>query len=64
LSLLSVVRAQSFREGEAQRLYDVLDGLGCFESDKCELSDFKPTTACDYKPDHLQCAADKGLVKL
>jgi hypothetical protein len=58
--LVSIVIALAngqFATDEAQRLYDLLDGLGCFESETCELSDFTPTIACDYNFEHLQCGA-------
>jgi hypothetical protein len=46
----------TFAPGEAQRVYDLLDGLGCIGNINCtRLGDFTPTTACDYKPSHMQC---------
>jgi hypothetical protein len=60
-----MVNAQStlvFAAGEGQRVYDLLDGLGCIGNSKCSnLGDFTPTTACDYKPPLLQCNSD-GLL--
>jgi hypothetical protein len=45
-----------FADGEAQRVYDLLDGLGCIGSRACpRLNDFTPTTACDYKLNYLKC---------
>jgi hypothetical protein len=54
-----MVNAQStsvFAPGEAQRVYDLLDGLGCIGNSYCSnLGDFTPTTACDYSPGFLDC---------
>jgi hypothetical protein len=58
-TIVTNVSAQSasvFAAGEAQRVYDLLDGLGCIGNSNCSaLGDFTPTTACDYKPDYLTC---------
>jgi hypothetical protein len=60
-----MVNAQSmsvFAPGEGQRVYDLLDGLGCIGNSDCTtLGDFTPTTACDYKPNYLKCN-DAGLL--
>jgi hypothetical protein len=65
LAIVANVIAQSnstFAAGEGQRVYDLLDGLGCIGNAKCyQLGDFTPTTACDYKPGHLRCN-DAGLL--
>jgi hypothetical protein len=56
-----MVNAQStsaFAAGEAQRVYDLLDGLGCIGNVDCAaLGDFTPTTACNYNTSHLKCNA-------
>jgi hypothetical protein len=58
-SIIANVSAQSnstFAPGEAQRVYDLLDGLGCIGNINCtDLGDFTPTTACDYKLNYLKC---------
>jgi hypothetical protein len=58
-AIVATVSAQSnptFAAGEAQRVYDLLDGLGCIGNENCTLlGDFTPTTACDYKPTFLKC---------
>jgi hypothetical protein len=33
----------------------LLDGLNCIGNAACDLGDFTPTTACDYKPDSMKC---------
>jgi hypothetical protein len=53
-AIVANVIAQSnstFAPGEAQRVYDLLDGLGCIGNEGCGFNDFTPTTACDYKSD-------------
>jgi hypothetical protein len=51
-----------FANGEGQRVYDLLDGLGCIGNSNCtDLGDFMPATACDYKPEFLKCN-DTGLL--
>jgi hypothetical protein len=56
-----MVNAQStsvFAAGEAQRVYDLLDGLGCIGNVNCTLlGDFTPTTSCETKPSFLKCNA-------
>jgi hypothetical protein len=68
LAIVASVSAQSnstFAAGEGQRLYDLLDGLGCIGNENCtRLGDFTPTTACDYKPNTLICNDDGLLVAL
>jgi hypothetical protein len=58
-AIVANVCAQStseFADGEAQRVYDLLDGLGCIGNENCtRLGDFTPTTACDYKLNYLKC---------
>jgi hypothetical protein len=55
----------SFAPGEAQRVYDLLDGLGCIGNINCtDLGDFTPTTACDYKRQNLKCDANGRLADL
>jgi hypothetical protein len=66
---LQNVAAQStstFAAGEGERLFDLLNGLGCTGNASCPFSDFTPTTACDYKPADgndlaLKCDSD-GLL--
>jgi hypothetical protein len=57
--VVTIAKAQSnttFASDEGQRVYDMLDGLGCIGSDNCTtLGDFTPTSACDVNPDHLKC---------
>jgi hypothetical protein len=64
-AIVANVSAQStseFADGEGQRVYDLLDGLGCIGNSNCtELGEFTPTTACDYKPTSLRCN-DTGLL--
>jgi hypothetical protein len=61
-AIVANVSAQSvFAMGEAQRAYDLLDGIGCIDNTRCGLGDFTPTTACDYKPGYLKCN-DTGLL--
>jgi hypothetical protein len=58
LTIVSIADAQSMSEfaaGEGKRVYDMLDGFNCFDNANCTLSDFTPTTACDYKPASLKC---------
>jgi hypothetical protein len=58
-SIIANVSAQSnstFAPGEGQRVYDLLDGLGCIGNSNCDdLGDFTPTTACDYNTTYLKC---------
>jgi hypothetical protein len=58
-AIVANVSAQStseFASGEAQRVYDLLNGLGCIGNENCTwLKDFTSTTACNYKPDYLKC---------
>jgi hypothetical protein len=58
-AIVANVSAQSnstFAPGEGQRVYDLLDGLGCIGNINCtDLGDFTPTTACDYRPRYLGC---------
>jgi hypothetical protein len=58
-AIVANVSAQStseFANGEGQRVYDLLDGLGCIGNINCtDLGDFTPTTACNYKPSVLKC---------
>jgi hypothetical protein len=54
----SVVNAQStaaFADGEGQRVYDLLDGLGCIGHSNCDLSNFTPTTPCNDRGEILKC---------
>jgi hypothetical protein len=58
LSLISVVNAQStsqFATGEAQRVFDLLVGLGCIRNRMCVLHDFMPTTACNENLSVMKC---------
>jgi hypothetical protein len=64
LAIVANVTAQStseFAADEGQRVYDLLDGLGCIGNANCRLNDFTPTTACDYTPAYLKCN-DAGLL--
>jgi hypothetical protein len=63
-TIVANVCAQStsvFADGEAQRVYDLLYGLGCIGNSNCQLDDFTPTTVCDYRPSYLKCN-EAGLV--
>jgi hypothetical protein len=45
-----------FADGEAQRVYDLLDGLGCIGNANCwRLGDFTPNSSCDYNPGYVEC---------
>jgi hypothetical protein len=61
-TIVSVVNGQTwtgtsngFASGEAQRLYDLLDGLGCIGNSNCVLGDFTPTSACNDISMRLRC---------
>jgi hypothetical protein len=58
-AIVANVSAQSnstFADGEGQRVYDLLDELGCIGNSKCtKLGDFMPTTACNYQPSYMKC---------
>jgi hypothetical protein len=64
-AVVANVTAQStsqFAPGEGQRVYDLLDGLGCVGNANCSfLGDFTPTTACNYRISYLKCN-DAGLL--
>jgi hypothetical protein len=66
--IVSMVEAQTkfqFASGEGQRVYDLLDGLGCIGNSQCTLfGDFKPTTACSYQPNFLKCDDNGRLAHL
>jgi hypothetical protein len=65
---IAIVQAQSsssFAAGEGQRVYDMLDGLGCIGNMNCTfLNDFLPTNNCDLNPDFLRCNSDGHLIHL
>jgi hypothetical protein len=50
-----------FAPGEGQRVYDLLDGLGCIGNVKCRLAAFTPTTGCDKNALNLKCDASGRL---
>jgi hypothetical protein len=62
------VNAQStflFAPGEAQRVYDLLDGLGCIDNDNCHaLRDFTPTSSCSANLAYLKCDSQGFLEHL
>jgi hypothetical protein len=68
LAMVSVVGAQSsttFAAGEGQRVYDLLDDLGCIGNIDCTaLGDFTPTTACDYRNEDMRCDSSGRLAYL
>jgi hypothetical protein len=56
-----------FTRGEALRVYDLLDGLGCMSNPACFFNDFTTTTECGYKSNGvstLECDASGFLVNL
>jgi hypothetical protein len=65
--LVEFVSAQSttmFAAGEGERLYELLDGLGCFGNPMCDLRHFTPTNACGFVSGmafEMNCTA-QGLV--
>jgi hypothetical protein len=67
-AIVANVSAQStsvFADGEAQRVYDLLDGLGCIGNSNCaRFDEFTPTTACNYQPGYLQCNSAGRLAYL
>lgn len=54
----------SFAPGEAQRLYDLLDGLGCIGNSMCELSDFTTTKPCNYRGMPLRCTSQGRVMRM
>jgi hypothetical protein len=67
ISIVSFTNGQSnstFAAGEGTRVYDLLDALGCIGGAACQLSNFTPTTACDYKPPYMACNANGRLLRL
>jgi hypothetical protein len=50
-TIISMVNGQStsvFADGEAKRVYDLLNGLECIVNSNCPaLADFTPASACD-----------------
>jgi hypothetical protein len=44
-----------FATGEAQRIYNLLDGIGCFSNDQCVLKDFTVSSKCDHNTAALSC---------
>jgi hypothetical protein len=65
--VLAFVNAQSFSmfaDGEGQRVYDLLDGLGCIGNTDCiNLGSFTPTTACN-RTSFLKCDSAGNLAHL
>jgi hypothetical protein len=59
--LLAIQSTSIFASGEAQLVYDLLDGLGCIGNANCQLGDFTPTTRCDYKTTFLECDSNGRL---
>jgi hypothetical protein len=58
MCVVAIANAQSatqFAAGEAQRVFDLLDGLGCFGNIDCTLKDFTPTAECDFDTNYLKC---------
>jgi hypothetical protein len=54
-----------FAFGEAQRVYDLLVGLGCIGNENCtKLGDFNRSTLCDYRPAIMKCNDDGLLTHL
>jgi hypothetical protein len=68
LSFVAIANAQStseFAAGEGQRVYDLIDGLGCIGNANCtKLGDFTPTTACNYNINYLRCDFNGQLAQL
>jgi hypothetical protein len=66
--LLIFVNAQPsksiFAAGEAQLVYDLLNGLGCIGNDNCRLKDFVPTAQCDFVQTEIQCSEQGRLIFL
>jgi hypothetical protein len=63
-ALIAIVVAQPepFAAGEAQRVYDLLDGLGCIGNVNCTyLGNFTPTSTCEGRVGNLKCDA-QGLL--
>jgi hypothetical protein len=55
----------SFAQGEAQRVYNLLNGLGCIGNGMCApLSNFTLSSACDSQLAHLKCNAVGQLAHL
>jgi hypothetical protein len=54
----------TFAAGEAQRVYNLLDELGCFETSKCDLKDFEPSKQCDFKTQKMRCDATGRVLYL
>jgi hypothetical protein len=66
-SVVKVANAQSsstFANGEGQRVFDLLDGLGCIGNRNCPLHDFVPSHACNANANELKCNNDGFLASL
>jgi hypothetical protein len=65
ICFVSFTNAQSsslFASGEGERVYNLLDGLGCIGNTKCtQLRDFTSSTACNYKPQEMKCDSSGKL---
>jgi hypothetical protein len=54
----------TFLVGEALRIRDLLDGLGCIGKPECVLKDFKTTSRCDFNVTYLKCSPGGRLAHL
>jgi hypothetical protein len=61
---LNIIGCECFKPDEAERVYDLLNELGCIGNLNCGFHDFTPTTNCGYKtgPDFVMTCTDDGFL--
>jgi hypothetical protein len=65
--MISIVNGQqlpNFAISEAQRVYDLLDGLGCIGNALCPLTNFTKGAECGYNLDYMSCDSKGYLDRL
>jgi hypothetical protein len=62
-----IVNGQSisqFAAGEGQRVYNLLDTMGCIGNPLCDLRDFTPTSVCNGSLTALKCDGSGATIYL
>jgi hypothetical protein len=56
------VQLSNFQKGEAERVYTLLDALGCIDNTSCAFGDFKPTDGCGAEHSDYRMVCVNGLL--